>query len=273
MKPDTINRYANITGRCFINAPFDHLQSGLLELFIQYKLQPEIGLEGNCLWEAEKEDFQKLAASLQQHDLACTLHAPFFDLAPGGMDLKIREITREKLRRAFELIPLFHPRSIVCHLGYDDEKHSYKMDDWVRHSLETWSELIRFAEQHNTLVMFENTYETTPDVHLRLFEEISANNLRFCLDTGHLTAYAGTGWQLWLDALLPLLGQLHLHDNKSGRDDHIAIGHGNFDFVSLLEFIGEKKISPLVTLEPHSEKDLWLSLEAIEELDLFELLP
>lgn len=273
MKPDKADRYAHITGRCFINAPFEQLQSGLLDLFLAYRLQPEIGLEGNCLWDLEDTKFLKIAALLHQHNLSCTLHAPFSDLAPGGLDPKIREVTREKLRRAFNLIPVFRPKSIVCHIGYDEDKHSYKMEEWLRHSLDTWRELIVFAEQHNTCVMFENTYETTPDIHLRLFEKIPSSHLRFCLDTGHLMAYAGTPWQLWLDALLPRLGQLHLHDNKGERDDHIAIGHGRFDFVSLFSFLKDKQVSPLVTLEPHSEEDLWLSLETIDKLHLFEFMP
>lgn len=273
MKPDQTNRYAHITNRCFINAPFEQLQAGLLDLFIRYRLQPEIGLEGNCLWDLQEKDFLQTAELLQQHNLSCTLHAPFFDLAPGGSDSRIREVTREKLRRAFNLIPLFTPRSVVCHLGYDDEKHSYKLDEWLGHSLETWHELIDLAEKHNTCVMFENTYETSPDIHHRLFEEISSDNLRFCLDTGHLMAYAGTSWQLWLDSLLPWLGQLHLHDNRGERDEHIAIGHGRFDFSSLFIFLRENQVSPLLTLEPHSEKDLWLSLESIDSMELFDLLP
>ena len=51
MKPDKADRYAHITSRCFINAPFEQLQAGLLDLFLHYRLQPEIGLEGNCLWD------------------------------------------------------------------------------------------------------------------------------------------------------------------------------------------------------------------------------
>ena len=195
-----------------------------------------------------------------------------FDLVPGGSDTRLREVSREKLRRAFDLIPLFKPRSIVCHLGYDQEKHSYRLEEWVANSLDTWGELIRLAGENDTLVMFENTYESSPDIHLRLFEELKADNLRFCLDTGHLAAYAGTGWQVWLDVLLPYLGQLHLHDNRGERDDHIAIGHGCFDFVSLLTFLKDKKCLPLITLEPHSEEDLWLSLEEIDRSSLFSCL-
>lgn len=262
------HRYSEITGSCFINAPYEQLRHGMLEYFIQYGLQPEIGLEGDSLWNVPVGEFQAIADSLRQHGLSCTLHAPFFDLAPGAIDPKIREITRKKLRLAFELIPVFQPLSIVCHLGYEENKHSYKMDQWLEYSIETWQELVEIAGRSNTLVMFENTYETTPDIHHILFTRINSPSLRLCLDTGHLTAYAGTSWQLWLDSLLPWLGQLHLHDNTGRRDDHIAVGHGCFDFQELFDFLRKRQLKPIITLEPHSKEDLWMSLKSIEELKL-----
>ncbi|MDW7771823.1 MAG: sugar phosphate isomerase/epimerase family protein [Desulfobulbaceae bacterium] len=270
MNDQDLRRYSAITGSCYINAPYDQLQQGLLEFFVQHRLQPEIGLEGDCLWNADRDAFQATADILKKNGLNCTLHAPFFDLAPGGIDPKIREITRAKLRLAFDLLPVFQPRSIVCHLGYEENKHSYKMEQWLRYSLETWRELLETAARNNTSVMFENTFEKTPDIHHRLLTEINSPFLRFCLDTGHLAAYAGTPWQLWLDRLLPWLGQLHLHDNKGQRDDHIAIGHGLFNFRELFDFLRSNKIRPIITLEPHTREDLWLSLESMEKNKLLE---
>jgi len=263
-------QYAHIIERCFINAPFEQLDQGMLELFLRHKLRPEIGLEGDCLWTADRKQFQDMAEQLRHSGLDCTLHAPFFDLAPGGLDQRILAISREKLRRAFELISIFQPRSIVCHIGYEENKHSYKLREWIRTSVATWQELIALAGETDTPVMFENTYEALPDVHLALFEQLNAPNLGFCLDVGHLTAYAGSTWQIWLNRLLPWLKQLHLHDNRGDRDDHIAIGSGCINFTELFDFLRQQRLSPLITLEPHSEADLWLSLRNLAEMHLFD---
>ena len=163
-----------ITRRCFINAPFDQLRQGLTEIFVRHGLRPEIGLEGDCLWELDRSDFEKTADLLRRNGLACTLHAPFSDLAPGARDPRILEISREKLRRAFALIPVFRPQSIVCHLGYDEYKHSYTFDGWLRASLATWNELLDKAGRSGTPVMFENTYEPGPHIHRSLFDRLSA---------------------------------------------------------------------------------------------------
>ena len=269
MTSDKSTQYSSITKKCFVNAPFEQLEQGLLNVFLSHALQPEIGLEGECLWTIEKSSFADMARKFTEKGLACTMHAPFFDLTPGALDQKIREVSREKLRRAFALIEVFKPKSIVCHLGYEDNKHSYKMDDWLRISVETWSELLEIASKSNTRVMFENTYEKLPDVHLQLFEQLPGSNFGFCMDVGHLMAYAGSTWQIWLEKLQPWLGQIHLHDNNGERDDHIAIGQGQFDFAELFNHLKQKNLSPIITLEPHSEKDLWESLEAISSWEFF----
>lgn len=270
MNNDRIDDFSPIISRCFINAPFDRLRKGLLDRFIRHRLRPEIGLEGDCLWTTAREEFQAMADALRDRGLSCTMHAPFFDLAPGGLDPKIRELSREKLRRAFRLTGIFRPQAIVCHLGYEENKHSYNFTEWLRNSCETWTELLAVARRNSTPVMFENTYESTPEIHRMLFEQLHSSDPGFCLDVGHLTAYAGSTWQIWLDALLPWLKQVHLHDNSGGRDEHRAIGTGTFPFQEFFAFLRRRHLSPIITLEPHSEQDLWLSLRNIAEMKLFD---
>lgn len=262
--------FAAVTDHCFINAPFAQLQQGLLPLFLAHRLRPEIGLEGDCLWTTPPAQFREMADQFAAHRLPCTLHAPFNDLAPGGIDPRIREISREKLRRAFSLAEIFRPRAIICHLGYDEQKHSFKFREWLDHSLATWSELLDLAAKTGTPVMFENTYETTPAVHHTLFTELNGRNIGFCLDVGHLSSYARSTWQVFLPPLLPWLRHLHLHDNHGERDDHIAIGRGCFPFGELFAFLRAEGVEPLITLEPHSEPDLWQSLHALNEMGLFD---
>ena len=262
--------YSNLTGKCFINAPFERLQDDLLDLFITNHFQPEIGLEGNCLWEQEVDAFKKIAAKFQSRNLQCTLHAPFHDLVPGGFDSRIIDLSREKLHRAFALIQVFKPQSIVCHLGFEENKHGAHVERWLETSVATWSGLIKIAESAGTRVMFENTYETTPSVHKQLFEALESKNIGFCMDTGHLMAFAGTSWQPWLAELEPWLGQLHLHDNNGKGDDHIAVGEGVFDFHALFQHLQKKRLSPIVTLEPHTEQDLWLSLKNIKQMKILD---
>ena len=266
------NDFTTITKECFINAPFERLQDDLLELFISHGFRPEIGLEGTCLWQQSRDDFEAIAGALQKHDLDCTLHAPFHDLVPGGFEQRMVEISREKLKRAFALVPIFRPKTIVCHIGFEANKHLAQFDRWLETSIATWRPLVQAAASTGTRVMFENTYETNPFAHKQLLTEFNTKNVGFCLDTGHLLSFAGTGRQPWLDQLGPWLSQLHLHDNDGTGDTHLAVGSGCFDFAGLFRDLRQQHLSPLITLEPHSKQDLWLSLENIAKSGLFNIL-
>ncbi len=250
----------------FINAPFLHLEEGLLDVYIKKRLQPEIGLEGGFLYTRQKEDFKNIARKLQENSLSCTLHAPFFDLTPGALDLRILEATRHKFALAFDLIEIFHPRAIICHLNFEENKHGYKLAEWFKHAKETWQQLIKIATASNCRLLLENTYERNPDQHIKMLTALNSPEAGFCLDTGHLMAFSHSPWQDWLPAMNKWLSHLHLHDNKGQRDDHLGIGLGNFNFPELFNFLAANDLHPTVTLEPHSEEDLLVSLEALQKM-------
>lgn len=263
-------KYQHITSRCFINAPWYELKDHYLDLFVANGIQPEIGLEGLCLYEEPEKEFKKIAAILADNNLSCTLHAPFFDLAPGALDPEILEVSRNKLRRAFALIEIFKPKSIVCHLNFETNKQGYKWEGWKPSALETWKELAQIAAKSGCLLMLENTYETSPDAHRTILSEMNSAKSGFCLDVGHLMSFSRTPWQDWLPALSPWLGQLHLHDNNGEGDQHLGLGLGNFDFPALFEFLAVNDLHPLVTLEPHSEEDLWQALKYLDDTKLLD---
>ncbi len=266
----TKTNYRHITSRCFVNAPWYDLKNRYLDLFLQHGIQPEIGLEGLCLYDETAEEFRVIATILQDNQLSCTLHAPFFDLAPGALDPDILEASRKKLRKAFSLIEIFQPKSIVCHLNFEQNKQGYKWDDWKSSALSTWQELTQIAAKQNCIVMLENTYEDSPKAHETILSKLDSDNAKFCLDVGHLMSFAKTPWQDWLPKLSPWLGQLHLHDNDGEGDQHLGLGLGSFDFKSLFQFLTANNLHPLVTLEPHSENDLWQALEYLDETKLLD---
>ena len=53
------SNYQHITSRCFVNAPWYELKKRYLDLFLTHRIQPEIGLEGLCLYEEPEEEFRK----------------------------------------------------------------------------------------------------------------------------------------------------------------------------------------------------------------------
>ena len=261
--------FSHIIANCFVNIPFAEFDkyAGIVE---RYRINPEIGLEGDVLYTAKQEDFRARALFLSDRGLQCTLHAPFQDMLPGAEDQFVLRAVRDKLQRCFDLIEIFRPRSVVCHLGYLDCVHSYDLDRWLAISLQTWRELLAVAENYTTPVMFENTYEPGPRIHKLVLEALNSPLAGFCLDVGHLLAFARVAWPGWLESLENWLGQLHLHDNHGYRDEHLPVGKGDFDFASLFGALKSRGLKPLITLEPRSEASLWESLNALDRLAIFD---
>jgi sugar phosphate isomerase/epimerase len=261
--------FSHIISQCFVNVPFAEF-SKYEQLVSQYRINPEIGLDGDALYTFSRQEFLDRSRFLNDKGLNCTLHAPFHDLLPGALDKYILQAVRDKLRRCFDLIEIFKPHSVVCHLGYLDCVHSYDPELWLASSLETWRELLVIAEQYTTPIMFENTYEAGPGVHKTILEALDSPFARFCLDVGHLGAFAQVELHDWLATLGQWLGQLHLHDNHGIRDEHLPIGKGNFDFASLFSYLKSQDIKPIFTLEPRSESDLLDSLNALDRFSIFD---
>ncbi|MEJ2688688.1 MAG: sugar phosphate isomerase/epimerase [Deltaproteobacteria bacterium] len=246
---------------CFINAPFTQLQDGLIDLFLRNRLQPEIGLEGGVLTRCREKDFVKIGRLLKKERLGCTLHAPFLSLDPGSNDPDRRRQAWQSLRRAFDLLDIFEPRSIVCHPHLICDEGGKLTEERLSLSISFWGELIDQSAAAGIPVMFENTYEISPAGHKAFLIGLGRPTARFCLDVGHVMAFAGNSWTDWLPALEPWLGQLHLHDNNGEHDQHVAIGSGLFDFEAFFAYLLGRGLHPLVTLEPHTEESLTGSIQ------------
>ena len=261
--------YTHITSRCFINVPFPRLKTDLLKVVLDNRIRPEIGLIDNVLYDESTAEFTRIAKILKSEGLACTLHAPFQDLIPSAKDPEILKASRNKLKKAFALLEIFEPQSIVCHPNFEPDKHGSKEEQWFAQSYETWHELLQMAESCKIPMMLENTYENSPQQLQRLLKTLNSPYARFCFDVGHVMAFAKNNWQDWLPTLEPWLGQLHLHDNDGNSDAHLGVGEGIFNFKELFSYLKEKQLKPLITLEPHQEEELWRGFANIQRMNLF----
>lgn len=264
--PDRKRRYGRLLDRVQVNAPYRQLVDKYLELFLRYGINPEIGFDALALETASQEAMAEMARLMEEQGRTITFHGPFMDLAPGGLDERIREVTARRLQRTMELVPLFRPLSIVFHAGYDERRYHAHRAEWLSGSLATWEPLIQQAEEMGVVIHLENVYEQTPEMILTLIEEMDSENLGFCLDMGHMNVFGEVALSEWLDALGPHLKEVHLHDNNGHSDSHGPIGSGTAPFKELFQYLHDQEKRPVVTLEPHEEATLWVSLENLEKL-------
>ncbi|MDD2316823.1 MAG: sugar phosphate isomerase/epimerase [Desulfobacterales bacterium] len=244
-----------------VRIPLNVLLSRPVNGFIQAGLNPEIGLNALDLILNSSDRIGEAAQQFRKAGRRITLHAPFADLAAGSSDPAIRTVTRHRFAQMLRLLPVLNPETVVCHTGYDWRHHGYFRLQWLEKSLETWIWLATQVRDLGSRLMLENVYEQNPEELRALLEPLSPCGVGFCLDTGHQAAFSNATMDQWLDALLPYLGQVHIHDNRGRKDEHLAPGCGHIDFKRLFDRLALLNRRPTVTLEINSESDLPASLE------------
>ncbi|RLC05497.1 MAG: hypothetical protein DRH90_05770 [Deltaproteobacteria bacterium] len=260
-------KYSHIIQSVQVNIPFTMLVDDYLDRFLEYQLNPEIGLDATALDRFSRADFQHVAKILQRQHPTITFHAPFMDLSPGSSDPEVRKLTRHRLQQALDLVSLFNPLTVVCHPGYDAKRYGFDQEEWIQRSLETWSWLADELQALGSQLMLENVFEHHPREIRMLLENLDRQKVGFCLDTGHATAFSKTSLKVWIAEMAPFLRQIHWHDNNGLTDDHMGIGKGSIDFQPLLAYLNaNRNAPPIITLEPHTEENLWDSLEYLEKV-------
>lgn len=248
-----------------VNVPYRMLLQRI-DFVLEYRIHPEIYFSAEDLDHSHEEEVRNLAKTLHRHTLEVTIHGPFMDLSPGGVDRKVKGVTQERFRRTMELATLFQPRTIVFHPGYEKWKFDGDVFLWLKSSLETWSPLVEEAERKGLTLAIENVFEEDPSPILRLLESIDSPHFRFCFDTGHYHLFSKTHFSEWIKSLKTYLMEIHLHDNHQERDEHLPLGEGSIDVEGFFQLLSLEKLRPIFTIEPHQEEHLWRGMEAAERL-------
>jgi sugar phosphate isomerase/epimerase len=251
----------NIFPKAHVSVPFSLLRDYYISFVFENRIPIEMVLDASVLDTFPLEDFKEIAFDLVKADLPCSLHAPFLDLSLGALDSRIRQISLERMEQVIELLPIFHPRWVVCHAGFEERHYGYEKETWLNNISQSLSCLLTQMERSRTFLMVENVFEKDSLLLSALFKSSASPWLRFCLDIGHHHLCSRTDLRAWMNDLAPFLGMLHLHDNHGRLDDHLAIGQGAIDFKGFFSLLRERELNPFITLEPHHKDWVFPSLE------------
>lgn len=255
--------------RVQVNMPYLMLVEKYLPMILRERINPEIGFNCFVLDRFRRDEFAETASRLRDAGLTITFHAPFFDLRPGAIDGRIREVTIDRLNQVFDLVPLFRPVTVVCHASFDERYYVSNEELWLENSRDTWNHFLGRAAEMNTVVALENVYEQDPVWLGRLFDSLERSSpFCFCFDTGHFNVFSEAPLTEWLDRLGQYLGQLHLHDNDGKKDEHQPVGEGSFPFPDLFDYLAARDMQPVITLEPHEVSTFRRTVKNLETMNM-----
>lgn len=239
-----------------VHVPYRLIRDKLLAWVIRERVNPEIGLNHLDLERFGPADYKATADRLVDAGLRVSFHAPFMDLRPGALDPRIRQLSLDRIRQAFDLVPWFRPCSVVCHSAFDERYYISAEAQWLKNSLETWRTLLEGIRGTDTIIALENVYEREPGQLRILLDALDSPQVRFCFDTGHANAFGGVAPGRWIEEMGDLLGEVHIHDNHGQADEHLPVGEGNIPFGELFGMMRARSLKPILTVEAHSAERL-----------------
>lgn len=248
--------------------PFPLLeQEETVVLLKRYRVGPELYFSADTLDALTSSRAESAAATLSSAGISSvTFHAPFEDLSPGARDEDARRLTLRRLRQAVGLAPLFGAKGIVMHGGYSEWLYDFRPDRWLEPARKTFSELAEAAEEANVEIFLENVFDEVPDHLLHLREAVASRRIGFCFDPGHATLFSRLPVQRWVEALAPALRELHLHDNRGRRDDHLPVGEGSVNLRGVILAAVDEGARPILTVEPHRREHFSRSVDNLRSL-------
>jgi sugar phosphate isomerase/epimerase len=217
-----------------VNVPHEKVRSNI-ERMMALEVGVEVYVSNNSIDDIDLDEMKLIGQELRGRSIPYTLHAPYMDLSPGGVDKKIVEITRDRLKKAVEMANIMGARGIVCHPGYDRWRFDGNGQVWLDGSIETWEQVLKQADK-GLLVMLENIFEEEPATLASLLGHFK-ERLWFCFDSGHFNLFSKFPVEEWLIPLKDYIREFHLHDNHGRNDQHLPIGRGNFPFRELKQFL------------------------------------
>jgi sugar phosphate isomerase/epimerase len=175
------------------------------------------------------------------YDVKFSAHGPLSDVNIGSLNPRLREAAAKEItdglnsasRMDFEVYTI-HP-GFWTPIGMLDTEAVYKA---VHTSL---SEVDRVSKDVGVKVALENmpdmpvTMGKTPD---DLFSMLEGTDLGICFDVGHAhTAGTVDDFLAHCDKFI----NVHVHDNRGKRDEHLPIGEGSIDFKKVIADLEDYK--------------------------------
>jgi sugar phosphate isomerase/epimerase len=249
--------------RPFINVPYRMVENNIPRI-ANLGVGIEIYIDNHLAEDLSEGEAKALGERLREEGIACTLHAPFMDLSPGGYDRKVRAITRERLVRAAVMASHLGALVMVCHPGFDRWRFDGHEQLWFDGSVETWQEVLKSLDRSIPLAM-ENVFEERPDSLAELFRFFRKDRFMLCFDTGHFNLFSKVPLAAWIVPFRDRIAEMHLHDNHNGADEHLPIGRGTFPFRELKSLLGGINGRPVFVAEVHGEPHAGESIERLKE--------
>lgn len=210
-----------------------------------------VGVQSEQDWEARFALHQAIRTEFQG---SVAIHGPFIGMEYTHKDHLIRDVVHRRLDMTFDVAVELESSRVVLHSGYPAEIDLFELQDhWLTTSIEFWQREIHRWADAGIEVVLENDIQKTPDLLVRLVNEVDSPSLGLCMDIGHQHMFSGLDAVEWVRRMDKRLFHIHLHDNDRSGDRHWPIGRGTIAFEPFYAAIRRHVPESTLSLEVEAE--------------------
>jgi sugar phosphate isomerase/epimerase len=199
------------------------------------------------------------------YDMEYSIHAPICDINIASLNENIRKTSVEEMFRTMEHANIMGIEKVTIHPG----QYSTVLHDVRHRSAELAKQSLREidlgAKEYGVTAAIENM----PSFELMmgqspedLLDLIDGTDLKICFDIGHANTIGAI--DECIKAFSERIVNIHIHDNIGKKDDHMTIGDGNIDFISVLSKL--KWYKGNYVIESRNMESAVISKERLEEM-------
>lgn len=172
-------------------------------------------------------------------------HGPYFELNVVSFDKAIINVCKKRHRQALDIAKRIGVGTYVTHTNFNPliRQPSYRAN-FADRFLDFWLSFADDAAKSNIVIVFENHWESHPEIQEEIIRKANHPSIKASLDNGHALIFSGLPAADWIEILGADIHHCHLHDNDGKLDQHHAIGTGKEDWKNL--------ISALQSYAPHA---------------------
>ncbi len=236
----------------------------------------EIVCEGSHTLNSENIKF--LEEVKEQYNVDIVTHAPFSDLNPATMNIKVKKLTIECIREAIIGTAQLDGKVVTVHPGYIPPLWSSLPEKIIENNYNTLIEIVNIGEEHNITIGLENmpnypgVLGTTPNALKEIIKDINSKYLGITYDIGHSnTSTNGNSEEAHhhikqLNKIGKGIVHVHCHDNNKKDDEHLAVGSGTINFEKVIKELKNINYNNYISFESKNLEDALKSREYIEKL-------
>lgn len=199
-----------------------------------------------------------------------SMHGAFARLCPVSDKVYRKEKTFHRFDQTVEIARKLNVKIIVFHSGIDTFKSRYYEDadflKWfIDNEVEFWGTYINKFKDFGITAVIENTSEKSPLILREIIERVDSDNLKLCIDVGHVNHKTNQNVNEWIENTGRNLYYMHLHNNYKLLDDHNSLLNGTIDFNKVFETLKALDIHPGLSLEIADYRAAMESLKFVKE--------